>query len=142
MTASKLTLTLDGTYDAQYELNSELLLLDAFCEKSTAFVTVKVTKGGQEVKYNNFTLKLTELGVYTVTYTIEGEIADTLSVTFEVVQKVSGSKTPKATTASLVEGGSGAGLLIACIGCVVGNHCGKSRDRNLYRKNKKEKGEN
>ena len=66
----------------------------------------------------------------------------TCTKSFEVVQKVSGSKTAKATTASLVEGGSGAGLLIACIGCVVGNHCGKGRDRNLYRKDKKEKGEN
>ena len=141
ITSTKLTLTLDGAYDAQYALNTDLVLLDAFCQKETALVTVKVTKGGQEVEYKNFAIKLTELGVYTVTYTIEGEIADELSTTFEVVQKVANAKTPKTTTASIIDGGSGAGLLIACVGCVIGNRCGKSRDRNSY-KNKKEKGEN
>ena len=101
----------------------------------------KVFEGGKEVEYKNFGLTLNELGVYTVTYTVQGEVADELIVTFEVVQGNVGNQTPKATTASIVDGGSGAGLLIACVGCVVGKHCGKSRARNLYKK-KKEKGEN
>lgn len=80
---SKLTITLDGSYAANYTSNSWLNLIDATCEKQNADIVITVYKDGEEIEYHDFRLLL-ETGEYTVQYSILNEVADDLTVTFKV----------------------------------------------------------
>jgi hypothetical protein len=77
-------ITVDGTYEAEYEVGEELVIFDAYLPDGSK-ATVEVKKDGKKVELNGNTLVL-EAGKYEITYKDEASIIPSVTTSFEVVE--------------------------------------------------------
>lgn len=80
----KAAITLNGTYQNVYKAGDELTIIPGVCNDTSKTVKISIKRDGENVTVSEWKTVL-ESGVYTVTYSVEGDETITpLTVTFDV----------------------------------------------------------